>query len=390
VVKIASGAVGAVACGLAWWYQSEDAITAAMVKAFENGSAYTAVERPAKVERESLHEDLLNKVVAPPSQETTYAVVVGEQGVGKSTAIQQVVSKLKKPRGAVYVATRAHGRDALVQDLVRVLGFRKPFSFWEFLLHMDAAATDDARIEALSNDLEAKLIVVGQAYYQKYKRVPVLILDAVDIIHKQQPEFLVKLQTLAKTGADKNALRVVFVMSEHSGVDSLRNHSHSSRMTIVVVGDVPDEKARVFLHDSGVPASEAADAVARITGGRLELLNRYVKLRTYGETNDEIFTDLASKTARLLSEAKLPKTNPLFRALLAGPVLSADAHGLVGQQTLESLVEKNIVSIDIKSQAVSFNSRHVQVFAKLEEEKQQRKEKQLEEEKQQRKEKQQR
>ena len=87
------------------------------------------------------------------------------------------------------------------------------------------------------------LLEVGKAYLAKYKRPPVLVIDAADKIYKKNPNLLLDIQALAKDGADSGCLRVVFVISETSAFEMPQSHSHASRSRTFLVGEIEDDEA---------------------------------------------------------------------------------------------------------------------------------------------------
>jgi hypothetical protein len=362
------------------YHETETYITGEMVEAFEQGSQL----QPSllTVDRDDVHKELRH-ILAPSEKPKTYFVVMGEKGVGKSTAARQVLSELPHPHGALYFLTGPTGRDALLQDLTRALRYRKPFQPWvrfrRWLDGVDAPAAGKDSSQVLLQELSAKLLVVGQAYVRKHGRVPVLVLDAVDIVHHRTPEFLAELQTLAKAGVDLNVLRIVFIMSERASFDMLANHSHASRMCVFVVGDVSDPQATQYLVALGVPPDTASDAVARITGGRFDLLHRFVVQQQRGQvSNDEILVSLSGKTEYWMQLDHVATTSPLFRAMLSGPVTSVQAVEIAGPDAVAALVERNIISIDDVSNEVTFSARHVKTLLaeKLAEQQQQQQQQQ--------------
>ena len=62
----------------------------------------------------------------------------------------------------------------------------------------------------MNDVLEKKLREVGKAYSRaKFKRPPVLVIDSADIVYKEDPQLLSRIQGFAKTAADNDVMRVV-------------------------------------------------------------------------------------------------------------------------------------------------------------------------------------
>ena len=115
-----------------------------------------------------------------------------------------------------------------------------------------------------------------------------LVIDAADKMYKKDPDLLFDIQALAKDGADSGCLRVVFVISETSAFEMLLSHSHASRSEVFLVGEIDDNEAVEYLVSKGIIKKNATDAVARITGGRVALLNSHVSAHQRGITNDQV------------------------------------------------------------------------------------------------------
>ena len=346
----------------AYAYESDDAITKDMVGVFAKGvDGLTPKDANVLVERDELLTSL--RTVLAPTKITNYVVILGEKGVGKSTAVRQTLGQLQHPRGAIYLMTPSSGRDALLQQLVKTTSYRPSLTYMDFVRLCLAGVmngSDSRDYDALWSQLEDKLLDAGAAYLAKYGRPPVLVVDGADVLYKENPKFLTKLQTLAKNAADANTLRVVFVMSEKAAFEMLQSHSHSSRSKNFVVGDIDDNEAVEFLVSSGVDEKNAQDAVARITGGRFALLNDYVADHQDGLTNDQILVKHITSTERALKKLRIKKTAPLFSNVAAGSLYEKDDQ--VDVDELSKLARENILTVDLATGLVSFNSRHIQTF----------------------------
>ena len=348
----------------AYAYESDDAITKDMVGVFAKGvDGLTPKDANVLVERDELLTSL--RTVLAPTEITNYVVILGEKGVGKSTAVRQTLGQLEHPRGAIYLMTPSSGRDALLQQLVKTTSYRPSLTYMDFVRLCLAGVmngSDSRDYDALWSQLEDKLLDAGAAYLAKYGRPPVLVVDGADVLYKENPKFLTKLQTLAKNAADANTLRVVFVMSEKAAFEMLQSHSHSSRSKIFVVGDIDDNEAVKFLVANGVDEKNAQDAVARITGGRFALLNDYVADHQDGLTNDQVLANYHAATESALVRLELGNTNELFGAVSTESLKVAGAERMIGPDKLAQLTRENVLTVNPTTRLVTFNSRHVQTF----------------------------
>ena len=366
-VKVAGVVAGPLLAGLWFWRESEGYITSTMVDTFAKGvDGLTPKDATVSVERGELLTSL--RTILAPTEITNYVVILGEKGVGKSTAVRQTLAQLESPRGAIYVMAPEHGSADFLETLQVVSKFRQPSAFVlrikRWVDGVTYQKTGEPTPDDLGKALFAKLKVVGAAYLAKYGRPPVLVVDGADVLYKKNPEFLTDLQTLAKNAADANTLRVVFVMSEKPAFEMLQSHSHSSRSKIFVVGDIDDNEAVKFLVSSGVDKANAQDAVARITGGRFALLNDYVADHQDGLTNDQILANYHAATDTVLYSVGVNATDQsmLLREVSTGSLKAKRAMELVGDDKLAQLTRENVLTVNPSTRLVTFNSRHIQTF----------------------------
>ena len=220
-------------------------------------------------------------------------------------------------------------RDAFLQQLAHATSYRPSVLLMDFFDDDALCPTD---YDVMWPRLKDKLLDVGAAYVAEYGRPPVLVVDGVDELYRRDPAVLTDLQTLAKNGADTNTLRVVFVVSETAAFEMLQSHPHSSQSKVFFVGDADDKEAVKFLVSSGVDEASAQDAVARITGGRIVLLNKYISDHECGLTNDQVLSHYHARTRSELRRAGFKKTDlsSLFREVSTGSLQVKRAIELVG------------------------------------------------------------
>ena len=344
-------------------WETEAAITNSMVDAFAVGvDGWVPKDDLVTVARSALLDNLFP--ILHPNATEQYFVILGEKGVGKSTAVRQTIKQLEDPRGVIYIMAPSADSSAFVARLAETTKYRKAVDFWGRLrrhIADDRASVSEVSV-GLWPRLEKKLLEVGKAYLAKYNRPPVLVIDAADKIYKKDPDLLFDIQALAKDGADSGCLRVVFVISETSAFEMLESHSHASRSEVFVVGEIEDNEAVEYLVSKGINKKNATDAVARITGGRFALLNSYVSAHHRGLTNDQILANYQAATKDALVDAGIKATNPLFLAVSSRQLESSEAKELVEPVKLAQLTRENILTVNPSTRLVSFNSRHIQTF----------------------------
>ena len=342
-------------------WETEAAITDTMVDTFAVGvDGWVPKDDLVTVARSALLDNLFP--ILHPNATEQYFVILGEKGVGKSTAVRQTIKQLEDSRGVIYIMAPSADSSAFVARLAETTKYRKAVDFWGRLrrhIADDRASVSEASV-GLWPRLEKKLLEVGKAYLAKYKRPPVLVIDAADKIYKKDPDLLFDIQALAKDGADSGCLRVVFVISETSAFEMLESHSHASRSEVFVVGEIEDNEAVEYLVSKDINKKNATDAVARITGGRFALLNSYVSAHQRGVTNDQVLANYKRATKSTLKHISVNVTDDVFRAVSTGSLFEDDDS--VSVEKLAQLTRENILTVHPSTRLVTFNSRHIQTF----------------------------
>jgi len=352
-----------VALGVIWWlYGTEAAITNSMVDTFAVGvDGWVPSDETATVARAALMDDLLP--ILQPDHSKQYFVILGEKGVGKSTAVRQTIKQLEDPRGVIYMMAPNAAASFFVSQLAQTVNYRKALNLfgraWTLVTGDSDSGEEDAS-DSRWGRLQRKLLEVGKAYLTKHNRPPVLVIDAADKIYKEDPKLLFHIQALAKDGADSGCLRVVFVISETSAFEMLQSHSHASRSKMFLVGEIKDDEAVDYLVSKGINKENATDAVARITGGRFALLNSYASAHQDGMTNDQVLVNYKRATKITLKHISVNVTDDVFRAVSTGSLFEDDDS--VSVEQLAQLTRENILTVNPCTRLVAFNSRYVQTF----------------------------
>ena len=106
-------------------------------------------------------------------------------------------------------------------------------------------------------------------YKQKYKRVPVLIINNANRLAQKQPWLLDQIQDYAKDNADNRRASVVFVSSEGCVPTRMMCNSSWSRSGhIIKIGDISKEEALQYLKSRKIDEKQAAQ-VYELVGGRI-------------------------------------------------------------------------------------------------------------------------
>lgn len=100
--------------------------------------------------------------------------------------------------------------------------------------------------------IEVALVAAAAAFKAAHKRPATLVLDNVDVIAKDNPVFMIKLQRFAKAMADDGSLRVVFVSSGGTALALMKESAWSRAEAPTEVGDIDDKDARTYLKSAGI------------------------------------------------------------------------------------------------------------------------------------------
>jgi len=300
--------------------------------------------------------------------------------------VRETVRTLEYPRGAVYFSApetphkfstglaRVVGYEAEVLDLVGAL--RRYFS-----QTTKEESSPRAKEEPLATwiPLSDALSDVASKYHAKHNRPMVLVIDAADYVAKEDPKFLQYLQNFAKSSADSNVLRVVFVTSEGTTLPQMAASSAMNRAIVFEVRDLEDDAVAIdYLVKRGVPKERAVDAVKTITGGRLVLLDEFASTFTNFPSNDDYREVKFAKVEKVLSQGDIPEDHALFKHLTENKKIKiADAEKLfkknptksdvtveqlkIGNPYIEYLLSQNVLAAH-PDESLTFHSRHVQTF----------------------------
>jgi hypothetical protein len=305
-----------------------------------------------------------------PDEKAQYAVIVGAAGTGKSTAVRKAVVELEEPKGAVYFLPPTIFV-AFSSALAKALGYYRPVGWADRVVRFltgestgeTAARSVTAEPQAMWSVLEPCLIKAAARYCAMHGAPPVLVLDGMDLVAKEDPAFFLEIQDFAKKCADTRILRVVLVISDGRAVPLLQASSAITRADVIYeVGDISEADAITWLEtDYNVERSRAKVLVDTVAGGRFPLL---MMCGSSPKSVDDISEELANKTELDLWKAGVSPSAPLFRALLSSNrIKMLAAQQLLPESKLQALLSLNILSAHADL-TYTFHDRHVERFLK--------------------------
>ena len=351
---------------------SEEGVARRMSLVFEAGGvrgwdSYFFKDRlPGCVERAHVEKDIT--ALLRPDLKAQYAVIVGAAGTGKSTAVRKALSKLSKPKGAVYFLppTLLFGFSSA---LANALGYYRPIGWVDRVVRLftgetkeqEAAPPSHTEPQATWQLLEPCIFRSAKRYATLYGVPPVLVLDGMDLVAKEDPVFFSKIQDFAKKCADTGMLSVVLVLSEGRALPLLQSSSAITRAGVIYeVGDISDQEAEEWLVERyKVERTRAKQLVNDVAGGRFPLL---MMCGMSTKSVDDIVEELGNKTELDLWKAAVSPSAPLFRALLTSKrIKMRAAHELLPESKVQELLHMNILSAH-PDRTYTFHDRHVERF----------------------------
>eukprot|EP00981_Chlorochromonas_danica_P004702 scaffold946_cov171-Ochromonas_danica.AAC.2 len=368
--------VGSIVAGTAFYFSHKDELAVStadsVYSAFYQGRGFNVdSDKKATIVREDLNEQLL--AILKPEEIDLYAVVVGERGSGKSTAVRKVIASLGEPRGVVYFNTPHNPRDFSVQ-LAKTIGLKDEIDLVggvrRYLSDLGKEEKEsDMNYEPLathSKRLHTALLEAASTFKKKHKRPLVLVIDSADRLAKKEPEFLEIFQDFAKDCACEGTLRIVFISSDGSALPLLQSRSAWSRAEEPLeVGEISDEDAVEYLVSKSVPEPNAKRAVNELTGGLFMELNKYVQVHSM-KTIEALIEDKNDAIVKVLKELQLPVSHPLFvkinqdKVVRAGKALDYD----VNNEQIGHLLAANILAAhpSTSTYTYTFHDRHAANF----------------------------
>jgi len=306
-----------------------------------------------------------------------FSVIVGATGVGKSTVVREAVSQLKEPRGIVLYST-PDAVAAIIPWLAKTVGYNPCAMDVLGGLRRQWSTSSKVGGAAEWNGLAEALLDAAEAYQRKYNRVPVLVIDAADIIAKIAPDIFKSLVKFAKEQVDDKKIRIIFACGEGSTLPLLElDNSADVRSRVIEIKEIPDEAAKDYLRnrllekdpvtkklkENKAIESRIVDAVDNIAGGRLIYLVQFAeKFRRY-DSNAEYREKLDRRTHCVLviagEQLKMP-VDPNDKRTEDQREKETISNA---QETISTLLKRNII-LQHPDNTYTFNTRYVKSFFK--------------------------
>jgi len=344
-----------------------------ILNSFEVGrglETFAEKDSRATVSRPNLHADL--KAILYPTETEHYAVIVGENGTGKSTAVRQVLASSEGPKGVYFNCPPNHKRFSI--ELSRLICHEAEVDIRGAIRRRIEGINKEEKIPVYLDEpmstfstFESNLLNAAKKFKAKHGCPMVLVIDSADVIAKNDASFLGFLQDFAKNCADMGTLRIVFISSDGSALPLLMSRSAWSRAEKppFEIGEISNDDAVSYLEQRGVPRQVAEQAVQTISGGLFASLNDFTSNYRKGKKLEDIVIELDSKTSIVLLDLKIKVDHPVFRQILVGGSIRSDEARKLGMSSeeVQRLVSNNILATHPNA-TLSFHDRHVDVWFK--------------------------
>ena len=182
-------------------------------------------QRPPGVVSRDVDKDDLN-------EQKGYCVIVGPSGTGKTVCITHICNE--SPKGALYVEIVS--ASSFTSDLAKEISMKtEPSGIID--LALGYLSSNYKSYHELSDDNEKRLSVImdvlkeaSKMFKAKYKKMPVLFIDGINVLAKKDKELVTSLLTHAKYLANQDLLKVVLISSEGSVMPIIRRFSGANRV----------------------------------------------------------------------------------------------------------------------------------------------------------------
>lgn len=307
------------------WYKSnvlakmEEAFAAgydpvlALVQSSEGTGSAATLEQLAYTKVEGRPEDDLIARILKGQERGRYYLILGPKGSGKTTSIIQAMKEQNADGVAFF---EAHSDPAIVVDrMSESCNYSMHRDYLGNLVGLSdlSGMSSFQHLERLLHKLERALI----SRRQKTGRPAVIVMNAAHLLMQGEDEsanedaleILTVLQQRAERWASAGTCTFVITSNDYRIYDALRRHSN--RMDTLTFRDLSRRQSLAVLRDcrrqywgdvdAGRHTDEQLDAVYRLTGGRLSILNKVARRRDMLKAATQIVEDDAqfvlSKTA---------------------------------------------------------------------------------------------
>ncbi|RUS15388.1 hypothetical protein BC937DRAFT_92525 [Endogone sp. FLAS-F59071] len=323
-----------------------------LIRTFELGTRPdSGIDNTKLIPRESLVKEL--KLIFQPVANTGfYRTIISEHGTGTTSVVRRAAREVGQ--GVIYV--EISDEEKFSEQLAKALGWslEEKLSFTTVLKRkflrgpLQHTSSDQEKMDRVMKAFERGV----KKYQAKFKKPPVLILDNISKLGKEDPELLKKLQHFS--AGESTPLFVFVTQSEW----------HRANVPFMI-GDLSGEEALKFLQEKLGIDDKKANQLIKLVGGRIMHLKDYGKQIQDGQQfeliRENAFSSLKnqfSKAEMLQKQSNLEHGKRVIQELLKRKQIKFGEYcNLVGNERVANqLLSANVFSFDPVNQMVSFQS----------------------------------
>ncbi|RIA98243.1 P-loop containing nucleoside triphosphate hydrolase protein [Glomus cerebriforme] len=316
----------------------------------------------------------LRQIFEPIPDHSSYHIVIGNHGTGKTTVVQQCARDVGK--GVIYVDVPPV-LDNFIDNLAKAIGY----SFKEYVSY-----SESFKQKILGNSESAeqprffRVLNAFERGARKYKanngKPPVLILDNINKLSQDNVKLLKDLQNIAKLYADQRSCIIVFVNSEGTVPRMMMQRSSWSRsdQEPIVIGDLTNNEAYIYLHEKLGIEKKVTNQLIQLLGGQIRDLKTYGnKIKNEGVTFEAIRKIVLSTINHNFHQAQMIKGERnhiigkiIVQELVKNKKIYFDTfiELINNEQIADELLQANVFSYNPESNIITFQSQATEVFVK--------------------------
>ncbi|CAF1606538.1 unnamed protein product [Adineta ricciae] len=305
---------------------------------------------------------------------SSYYIVIGDHGVGKTTLIRQAARKIG--RGVIYVDVPSN-TEKFGFAFARAIRFH----FKEHLRlsnwiesKMFGSPPDDGK-EASWERVLISFQQYALDFKKRYGHVPVLIFDNCDSLAKKDQKMLEILQDTAKTAIDDSTWVTVFVGSVGETPEQMEGRSSITRASsFIEIGDLNEKEAMTYLTEKRSLSKDMAKQIYDLYGGRFKSLqNAATKIESgisFAEIRLATLNDIFRRIEKLRCRATSEEQTFIFNilcGLLHRSELTVDelvhmqGNAEIRHKVLEELRNETILTRAVSKGAYRFHGQSTRV-----------------------------
>ncbi|CAG8551542.1 17209_t:CDS:2 [Acaulospora morrowiae] len=322
------------------------------------------VPRPEIVER-------LKRIFQPYEDQSSYHMVYGEHGTGKTTLTRIASSEVG--HGVIYVDVPANF-EKFAEEFARAINFtfEERISFTAQLMKKILGSTNNKLnypewVRAMDAFKRASVV-----YKAKNGKPPVIVYDNISRLVHKNPEILDILQDDAKDNADDSKYIAVFVSSEGSVPRRMESRSAWSRADkpVIEIGDLGEKESIDYLVNKRKINSVEAKKLYELVGGRIVDLKSVAGKFLAGQSLEVIKQQILTEVKKKFDSANLLRNQShheagkgVISALLDSKEIDTDVfREFFKGEKYNEVLEANVFAYHPSRDTITFQSRSVEYY----------------------------